>query len=85
MLRPAMSQILKPGESYYEFVVAVARKARQIASEAEEERISLEEKPVSMAVDLFASGECKLSDMHFTSGREGEAYEPYGETGYVEE
>lgn len=25
MLRPSMSQILKPGESYYEFVVAVAR------------------------------------------------------------
>lgn len=26
MLRPAMSQILKPGESYYKFVVAVAKK-----------------------------------------------------------
>ena len=85
MLRPAMSQILKPGESYYEFVVAVARKAREIATEAEEEKISLEEKPVSIAVDMFASGEYKLSDMHFTSGRDGESYAPYGETGYVEE
>lgn len=26
MLRPAMTQILKPGESYYKFVVAVAKK-----------------------------------------------------------
>ena len=48
MLRPSMSQILKPGESYYEFVVAVARKAREIASDAEEEHFCLEEKPVSI-------------------------------------
>lgn len=63
MLRPSMTQILKPGESYYEFVVAVARKAREIASDAEEDDICLEEKPVTMAVQLFASGEEKLSDM----------------------
>ncbi len=63
MLRPSMSQILKPGESYYEFVVAVARKAREIAADAEEEHLCLEEKPVTMAVQLFASGEEKLSDM----------------------
>lgn len=63
MLRPSMSQILKPGESYYEFVVAVARKAREIATDAEEDHLCLEEKPVTMAVQLFASGEEKLSDM----------------------
>ena len=67
MLRPSMSQILKPGESYYEFVVAVARKAREIAAEAEEDGISLEEKPVAMAVALFASGEVKLSDLDITT------------------
>ena len=47
MLRPSMSQILKPGESYYEFVVAVARKAREIASKAEAQHEALEEKPVT--------------------------------------
>ncbi len=31
MLRPAMSQIIREGESYYAFVVAVARHAREIA------------------------------------------------------
>lgn len=67
MLRPSMSQILKPGESYYEFVVAVARKAREIATEAEEEHLSLEEKPVSMAVQLFASGEVTLSQMEVST------------------
>ena len=45
MLRPAMTQILKPGESYYKFVVAVAKKAREIAAEAEENHIALEESP----------------------------------------
>ena len=43
MLRPAMTQILKPGESYYKFVVAVAKKAREISAEAEENHIALEE------------------------------------------
>lgn len=63
MLRPAMSQILKPGESYYEFVIAVARKAREIAADAEENHEMLTEKPVTMAVQLFASGEEKLSEI----------------------
>jgi len=62
MLRPAMTQILKPGESYYKFVVAVAKKAREIAAEAEENHIALEEKPVSLALDLFATGVERLSD-----------------------
>ena len=31
MLRPAMSQIIREGESQYSFVVAVARRAREIA------------------------------------------------------
>ena len=62
MLRPAMTQILKPGESYYKFVVAVAKKAREIAAEAEENHIALEEKPVSLALDLFATGAERLSD-----------------------
>ena len=63
MLRPSLSQLLKPGESYYEFVVAVARKARSIAQTAEEEGILLDEKPVTTAVNMFASGEEKLSNI----------------------
>ena len=73
MLRPSMSQILNPGESYYEFVVAVARKARDIAARAEIRHEALEEKPVTMAVNLFASGEEKLSDLDVTIGKLEEA------------
>lgn len=60
MLRPAMSQILKKGDNYYEFVVAIAQKAREITEDAEEQRITLEEKPVKMAVELFANGSEKF-------------------------
>lgn len=62
MLKPAMTHILKPGESYYKFVVAVAKKAREIAADAEENGIALEEKPVSLALDMFADGRERLSD-----------------------
>ena len=72
MLRPSMSQILNPGESYYEFVVAVARKARDIATRAELRHEALEEKPVTMAVNLFASGVEKLSDLDVSIGRPDE-------------
>lgn len=75
MLRPSMSQILKPGESYYEFVVAVAQKAREIADQAIKDKICLEDKSVTLAVQMFASGEQKLSDLKMHIGRQGEAEE----------
>ena len=34
MLRPAVSQILKNNESYYSLVIAVAKRAREITSDA---------------------------------------------------
>ena len=53
MLRPAMSQIVKKDESAYEFVIEVARRAREIVNESEE---VLDIKPVQLAVEEFASG-----------------------------
>ena len=37
MLRPSINSIIKPGDNYYSFVVAVAKRAREIAQEQEEE------------------------------------------------
>ena len=54
MLRPSLNQMMKPGENYYELVVAIAQKAREIATDAEENKIPLEVKPVNLAVDYFA-------------------------------
>ena len=62
MLRPSMYQIIDRHDSYYEFVVAVSQRARDIADSAEQEGVLLDEKPVSMAVEEFASGKTKVND-----------------------
>lgn len=60
MLRPAVSQLITKNESYYSLVVAVAKRARQIADELYANSQVLEEKPVKTAVEEFASGKCRL-------------------------
>ena len=56
MLRPAVSEILKEGQSYYSLVIAVAKRAREIAQNAEDEHIIMTEKPVKIAVQELAAG-----------------------------
>lgn len=62
MLRPSMYQIIDKHDSYYEFVVAVAQRARDIADTAEQEEVMLVEKPVKLAVEEFASGKTRVTD-----------------------
>ncbi|MEG2173856.1 MAG: DNA-directed RNA polymerase subunit omega [Oscillospiraceae bacterium] len=54
MLRPSMSDMLSNTQDCYSFVVSVAKRAREIADEAEENHEMLDEKPVQMAVNEFA-------------------------------
>lgn len=56
MLRPAMNDILKPGQSYYSFVLAVAKRARDLAQDVMDRGEVLSEKPVDLAVNDFADG-----------------------------
>ena len=60
MLRPAVNQIISKNESCYSLVIAVARRAREIADELYEMGETLEEKPVKTAVEELASGKCKI-------------------------
>lgn len=60
MLRPAVSQIITKNESCYSLVIAVAKRAREIANDLCETEQILEEKPVKTAVEEFASGKYKL-------------------------
>jgi DNA-directed RNA polymerase subunit omega len=57
-----MHSIISNHDSYYEFVVAIAQRARDIATAAEESHIYLVEKPVKLAVEEFASGKIKVTD-----------------------
>lgn len=55
MLRPSLNQIATKNESYYSVVLAVAKRAREIADELCTNNEILEEKPVKTAVEEFAS------------------------------
>ena len=56
MLYPPMNELLARVNSRYELVNVVACRARQIASESDAAGISLDEKPVSIAVREVAEG-----------------------------
>lgn len=59
MLYPSMTTLLKNINSRYLLVNVVAKRARQIAMEAEEHGVPLEEKPVTLAILEVAN--CRLT------------------------
>ena len=63
MLYPAMSELLKHIDSRYLMVNVVARRARQIAEDAEMEEIHLTEKPVTEAINEVADGRISAADI----------------------
>ena len=60
MLYPSMSELLMKVNSRYLLVNVIAHRAREIASKAEEEKMSLDKKPVSYAIDEIADGKHNL-------------------------
>ena len=56
MLYPPVPKMLESVGSRYLLVNVVARRARQVAIEAEEFHVPLEQKPVSQAIDEIAEG-----------------------------
>jgi len=59
MLKPSDIEQLKGDNSRYAMVVAVAKRARDIADEAIEKGEIIIEKPVSLAIEDFKNGEYK--------------------------
>lgn len=53
MIKPIADLILTPDQSRYSLVVAISKRAREIAEDAEKNRMILEEKPVQLAVQEF--------------------------------
>ena len=60
MLAPIDIEELQGKNSRYAVVVGVAKRARQIAEEAEENKEILVEKTVSLAIKDFKAGDCSL-------------------------
>ncbi len=62
MLKPAMKDLLDQVPSRYQLVNVVAHRARQIASQAEDEGYPLTEKPVTLALNEVAEGKIELTE-----------------------
>ena len=60
MLYPPMADLVDKIGSRYQLVTLVARRAREIAANAEEKQIPLERKPVSSAIDEVYTGKLKI-------------------------
>ena len=68
MLYPAMNKLTEYIPNRYMMVNVVARRARQISIEAEQEGYALDEKPVTLAIQEVADGKLtatvKEEDLH---------------------
>lgn len=91
MLYPAMNKLTGYIPNRYMLVDVVARRARQIADEAEETGEHLTEKPVTLAIQEVADGKLDARNMDLTieepedlqrrrkrhsNNRRGEAWKP---------
>ena len=56
MLHPSMTELLKKVNNRYLLVNVTAKRARDIAEEAERNEEKLDEKPVKLALDDIVSG-----------------------------
>ena len=66
MLYPAMNKLTSYVPNRYMLVNVVARRARQIAENAEEIGEQLDEKPVTMAINEVAEGKLDATRMDLT-------------------
>ncbi len=57
MFNPDLQQVLKDHVSRYSLVTATAKRAREIAQIAEDEKEIMTDKPVSLALDEILKGE----------------------------
>jgi DNA-directed RNA polymerase subunit omega len=60
MLYPPVAELVEKVGSRYQLVNLVARRARELSSEAEEKQIPLDRKPVSSAIDEVYTGKLSL-------------------------
>lgn len=61
MQKLSVEDIVKNNENCYSFVIAIAKRARQISETANQEEIILDEKPVQTAVQEFVEGKFRIA------------------------
>lgn len=75
MLKLSVNDIVRNDENCYSFVVAVSKRARQIAEEQQEEGIISDERPVHAAVEEFIEGKYHIIQPDLNEQAEEEAAE----------
>lgn len=60
MFNPDLTEVLEKYSSRYSLVSATAKRAREIAAEADENGVILNDKPVSLALDEIVAGEVEI-------------------------
>lgn len=60
MQKLSVEDIVKNNENCYSFVIAIAKRARQISEKANDEELILDEKPVQTAVQEFVEGKFRI-------------------------
>lgn len=60
MLYPPVAELVDKIGSRYQLVNLVARRARQISTDAEEKQLPMEKKPVSAAIDEVYTGKLSI-------------------------
>ena len=54
--------IIENNDSVFSLVIAVAKRSRDIAEKAMEDRVSLEDKPVNIAINDLLKGKIRVAD-----------------------
>ncbi|MCI8809198.1 MAG: DNA-directed RNA polymerase subunit omega [Oscillibacter sp.] len=72
MLYPAMSKLNSYIPNRYQLVTVVARRARQIAEDADRMGMHLDEKPVTIAINEVADGKLDAKSMESDRVENGE-------------
>lgn len=62
MLKPSDNIITVPHKSHYALVIAVAKRAREITQDCEENEKIITEKPVELAVKDFKEGKYTIEE-----------------------
>lgn len=74
MIKPNMKLSNNTTVSYYSLVVAIAKRAREIAAEAELKGEILVEKPVDLAVNEYIEGAFRIVEPKECSGKQDLEY-----------
>ncbi len=75
MLNPAIGELIDAYENRYRLVLEVAKKAREIAGEAEQKGEIIVEKPVSLAITQLAGQARQAAEQQAAAAAEAPAAE----------